>query len=232
MLGALSLAIWNDIVTPYDDQFNEWHTREHMPERIGIPGFLRGRRYEAIDAAIRYFTLYELADESVLNGPHYKALLNAPTPWSVQSTAQFLNNYRGVCRVVHSRTLQAGGNAVLLRVDLGHEALPPSQVIDALARDVLRKPGVCGFHLMRCDRDLSGTQTTLQSSRKIALPDVAIMIDLYRAGSVTTITRESHELAEALWPGRPIIADSYRLQCEIIDEPCEDVLKTVASVSA
>ena len=68
MLGPLSIAIWNDIVEEYDGEFNAWHTREHMPERIGIPGFLRGRRYEAIDAGIRYFTLYELEGEGVLTG--------------------------------------------------------------------------------------------------------------------------------------------------------------------
>ena len=50
LLGQAVVAIWNDVAPEGREQFYEWHNHEHMPERVGIPGFLRGRRYHAADA--------------------------------------------------------------------------------------------------------------------------------------------------------------------------------------
>jgi hypothetical protein len=36
--GTAFLAIWHDIAAEGEPEYNLWHTREHMPERVGIPG--------------------------------------------------------------------------------------------------------------------------------------------------------------------------------------------------
>ena len=41
------LALWNDFDPARDAEYECWHTFEHVPERVGIPGFLSGRRYVA-----------------------------------------------------------------------------------------------------------------------------------------------------------------------------------------
>ncbi len=38
------MIIWADIDLNYVLRFQEWHNCEHVPERMSIPGFLRGRR--------------------------------------------------------------------------------------------------------------------------------------------------------------------------------------------
>jgi hypothetical protein len=38
------LAIRHDIRAEGEPEYNRWHTREHMPERLGIPGLEAGRR--------------------------------------------------------------------------------------------------------------------------------------------------------------------------------------------
>ena len=38
-------AFWADVEASGEADYNDWHTREHMPERCGVPGFLRGRRW-------------------------------------------------------------------------------------------------------------------------------------------------------------------------------------------
>ncbi len=53
------------------DDFHEWHNREHMPERVGIPGFRRGRRYVAISGAPEFFNLYEADSPETLAGQDY-----------------------------------------------------------------------------------------------------------------------------------------------------------------
>ena len=47
LAGQAVVAIWNGIAPEGRTEFYEWHNREHMPERVGIPGFRRGRRYIA-----------------------------------------------------------------------------------------------------------------------------------------------------------------------------------------
>ena len=39
------LVIWHDLLPEAKIEWEQWHTHEHMPERVGIPGFLGGRRY-------------------------------------------------------------------------------------------------------------------------------------------------------------------------------------------
>ena len=78
LAGEAVVAIWNDIPADTREQFYDWHINEHMPERVGIPGFRRGRRYIAIDAATRpeFFTLYELDTMQVAQGTDYANRLN------------------------------------------------------------------------------------------------------------------------------------------------------------
>ncbi|MGH8056431.1 MAG: hypothetical protein ACREOH_04245, partial [Candidatus Entotheonellia bacterium] len=57
--GQGLLAVWMDIPAHVEDDFNRWYNEEHIAERVGIPGFLNGRRYLAIDGAPKYVALYD-----------------------------------------------------------------------------------------------------------------------------------------------------------------------------
>src|SRR5439155_26673945 len=46
-LGSAILAFWADVEPAGEADFNDWHTREHMPERVGVPGLPRGRPHLA-----------------------------------------------------------------------------------------------------------------------------------------------------------------------------------------
>ena len=79
--GQGLLVIWNDIEAGHEAEFREWHTREHMPERLAIPGFLHGRRLFSPTATPRWLTLYETASPDVLRSPAYLERLDAPSAW-------------------------------------------------------------------------------------------------------------------------------------------------------
>ena len=86
LAGLGVVAIWHDIAPEGRDDFYEWHNREHMPERVGIPGFRRGRRFVAIEGRPEYFNLYEADSAETLGGQDYLNRLNAPTsPSSTRS---------------------------------------------------------------------------------------------------------------------------------------------------
>ena len=80
--GSGILSIWNDIAAESDAFYERWYMGEHFPERLGVPGFLRGRRYEAIQADRKYFSFYDLENADVLFSDAYLARLNAPTAWT------------------------------------------------------------------------------------------------------------------------------------------------------
>src|SRR5260370_40541639 len=97
-LGKAILAFWADVDASGEADYNDWHTREHMPERCGVPGFLRGRRYVAVAAAPKYFMMYETETLETLASPAYVERLNNPTPWTRKCLALFRNSNRTACR--------------------------------------------------------------------------------------------------------------------------------------
>ena len=47
------LAIFNNVAPGREAEFEEWFQHEHLAERLAVPGFLIGRRHEAISAQPR-----------------------------------------------------------------------------------------------------------------------------------------------------------------------------------
>ena len=97
LAGQAVVAIWNGIAEEGRTEFYEWHNREHMPERVGIPGFRRGRRYIAKYGHPEFFTLYEADSAEVLVGQDYLNRLNNPTPWTkLVPPTYFRDTSRGI----------------------------------------------------------------------------------------------------------------------------------------
>jgi hypothetical protein len=161
------------------EDFFEWHPREHMVERLGIPGFLRGRRYSAVEADVEFLTLYELRDVEVLVSDIYKQRLTSPTPWSTKTLPAFRNNVRGACRVHFSEGYAMGGfvHTVRFRAPEGQE----SKVVAALKRDVLpgliERPRITGVHLVENDVGLTAGNAGNQRGRDIALPHLVLLVE-------------------------------------------------------
>ena len=71
MLGRAAVAMWWDVPPDVRAEWEDWHSHEHMPERLGIPGFLRGTRWVADSGAPSYFVLYETRDRKTMtSGAH------------------------------------------------------------------------------------------------------------------------------------------------------------------
>ena len=125
LAGEAFVAIWHDIVPEGKAEFYAWHTREHMPERLNVAGFLRGRRYLAEDGTPEYFNLFEVQTAEVLTSAEYVARLNNPTPWTQRALPHFRNVSRSLCSVGASMGRSQGGVILTGRV----EAIP-GQVLE------------------------------------------------------------------------------------------------------
>jgi hypothetical protein len=80
-------------------EWEHWHSSEHMPERLAIPGFLRGTRWVARSGEPSYFVLYEVAELATITTGAYLERLNNPTPWSRKMMPHHRNMVRSLCAV-------------------------------------------------------------------------------------------------------------------------------------
>ena len=73
--GKGMLIVYNEVKPRHERDFNEWYNREHIDERVNLPGFHRARRYVAVRASPKYLATYECDTVSDLADPGYLALL-------------------------------------------------------------------------------------------------------------------------------------------------------------
>ena len=139
------LAIWNDCAPEGEAHYERWYKSEHMQERVGVPGFRFGRRYERLAGGDRrFFTFYEVESPDVLSSRAYVERLENPTPWTSESMKYFRNMVRTVCDQRVAAGDLIGSHAVVLRAD---EAMAPTPEAGALAVKFAGEPGVARVQL-------------------------------------------------------------------------------------
>jgi hypothetical protein len=99
------LAIFNNVAPGREAEFEEWFQHEHLAERIAVPGFLLGRRYEAVSGGLRYFNFYLTQSASVLKSAAYLERLDHPTPITKTVMSGI---FKDMNRTVCHRTLRLG----------------------------------------------------------------------------------------------------------------------------
>jgi len=118
MKGAGFLLLWNDIEPAVEPEYNLWHSGEHVPQRVNVPGILAGRRYARTgDGTQRYLTIYELESTAVLSSAPYLALMEGPTPWSRRMCNHFRNITRVACHRLASAGAGMGAFLLMIRMD-------------------------------------------------------------------------------------------------------------------
>lgn len=185
LLGCGAVVVWNDVVPEGREQFYRWHDKEHVPERLAIAGFRRGRRYVRPGHSPEWLTVYEADDVDVLTSPAYLARLNAPTTLTQQTLRFFRNTSRAVCRLVHSSGTSSGGHVLAMRIDV-----PPRQgaAFVAAMRDrvfprALEVPGLVACHLLAADRDASYIDTAESRTRTFDVPAWVLLAEATRAAA-------------------------------------------------
>ncbi len=193
LLGKGALMIWHDIVPEGEVDYNEWHSKEHMLERIGVPGFLRGHRYGAESASPRYVNFYEVEDIAVLTSQPYLDRLNDPTPWTRRALPYFRNNSRTLCRVVASFGQGVPGRLLTLAISPGEQpdALRAWLVDEALP-GLLERPGIIGAHLLEGDPAASRTETAERRLRgqADAVADWVVLVGAYEPDALEQVARD------------------------------------------
>lgn len=168
MLGAAALAMWWDMAPAMRDEFEHWHSHEHFPERLALPGFRRASRWSDADGGEGFFVLYEVQDLQALASPEYLARLNAPTPWSRAMMPHHRNMVRSPSTVLFSRGSAIAAHAVTVRFSAapGREESLAGH-LRGLVEELAARKGMAGAHVLR-NESLSIAPTTEQRIRGLA----------------------------------------------------------------
>jgi hypothetical protein len=209
--GEAVVAIWNGIEPDAREQYYDWHINEHMPERVGIPGFRRGRRYIAADPTTHpeFFTLYEADTMPVLQGSGYTDRLNNPTPATGATTAQFTDTFRALSRVLISHGPGMGAALLTIRFDCDDQHLI---AIRAMVRAASQASRVTGAHLCQSDVAASLIRTTETKDRTDIRPPPScfIMVEATGPEALTDILLDRALLGAGATP--PFERGVYRLE--------------------
>ena len=201
------LAIFNNVAPGREDEFEEWFQHEHLAERIAVPGFLLGRRHEAISARPRYFNYYLTQSPDVLNSAAYLGRLDKPTPMTRTVMSEiFKDMIRTVCRRTFRLGTMRGTNVVTVRLGEAPAEATLKATVERLIQD---KAVACGEVWQATDPlefPVSLEERLRGGDRKIA---ACLLLETLRAP-------EAEKIAAALaneFAGADV--GVYRLLCEI-----------------
>ncbi len=186
LAGQGMLMTSMDVDPEHEAEFNEWYDREHLAERVAIPGFLEARRYVAVEAAPKYLGLYSTATFEALSSPAYRAALANQTAWSKTNISRFRNMGRAVARITASRGQGRGAalGLVRLRPEAGsHDALR-GRIEAKLAPSGLA--GIVSMHLLESDPRLS-TSLTEPDAPNPGASDWYVLVDGSEVESVSGV---------------------------------------------
>ena len=186
LLGKAAVAMWWDMAAAHRSEFEDWHSHEHFPERLRIPGFQRGSRWACAKGGEGFFILYELASYDTLTSPAYFARLNDPTPWSTKMMPRHQNMVRSQCQVLQSHGGGMAATMLTVRLSPMPERAEALQAhLSELLAELPQRPGVTAAHLLRTQTP-QAAPTTEQRIRggADAVADWIVLAGGYDAGAL------------------------------------------------
>ncbi|WP_208512147.1 DUF4286 family protein, partial [Variovorax paradoxus] len=144
-------------VDPAADEadFNRWYDREHVEERVRIPGFLSGARYVSLEGGRRYLGLYRTASLEVFRSAGYRAAFERQTPWSIANLDRMRDPIRRVCAVRAVTGFGSGSHIAVLPLEVASDAAALAERAVEAGRRLAEQPGFVQSFLLQPDVALS-----------------------------------------------------------------------------
>jgi len=169
LLGNAVLVNWGGILPDKETNYNEWHSKEHMPERISLPGFLRGYRAVGVDGTEinhKYFMMYEAEKKEIFVSKEYLERLNNPTKWTKEILSSYLSPSRTICSVISTKSIGLGGFILTIRfLDNNIQNQHHVERLKLLTREVTDFQGVTGMHVLLGDSSYGQMNTEEKKHR-------------------------------------------------------------------
>src|SRR5665213_1149565 len=215
-LAGTGMLLTSMDIDPSDEpDFNRWYDREHLLERVAIPGFIEARRYLAHQGSPKYLCLYSTKTFAVLDSPAYRAALAHPTEWSKATLPRFKNMIRAIARITISRG-QGRGSAlgiIRLRPLAGGADRLRATLADKL--DPAKSDGIISMHLIESDPVFSKPLTAEPAVTDPGAGDWFVLIDATDVKAIAAAVAARFAGATAFEGGSWISAGTYRLMWDL-----------------
>ena len=213
LLGPAAMLLSFDVTADAVDEHDDWHTHEHLPERLSIPGFLRGTRWVAVQGQPRYFVLYEVEGLATLASAAYLERLNNPSAWTTKMMPGYRGMSRGFCSVAGSFGAGLGQACLLVRFTPapGTESALQAWLLQELLPALPGTPGLGSAHLLQ--GAATPAMTREQSIRGADAPVAwAILVIGYRQEALADLAQQALGGSELQRRGAAAVAAAlYRL---------------------
>jgi hypothetical protein len=144
------LLVWTDVDPAHEADFNRWYDREHMDERVAIPGFVFARRFQRIGGGRKYLALYRTESLAVFDSPAYRTAFANQTQWSVDNFTRMRDTVRCVGTIAATAGAGTGGAAALIVFPAARLRDARKELEDAVSRD-----GIVSGYVLEPDARLS-----------------------------------------------------------------------------
>ena len=82
LLGDGVLIVWVDLLEDARREADSWYVQEHLPERVTHAGYLRSRRFQAVNASPMYMSVFEASTPMELASEGYSRITSRINPRS------------------------------------------------------------------------------------------------------------------------------------------------------
>lgn len=179
------LAIWHDCRPGRATEFEHWFQGEHLFERLEVPGFLYGRRHQAVSGSPGFFNFYLTEDPAVLVSPAYRDRLDHPTPTTRTIMAEvFINMSRTVCVRSVRRGRFRGAYAVTVRATQAGDLSGAEAWLDEMTQRDAVASGEVWIAADTAGQPASVEETLRGGDRKI---DACLMLETLREADATAL---------------------------------------------
>ncbi len=205
------LAIFNNVAAGRKSEFEAWFQHEHLAERLAIPGFLSGRRHQAVSGQPRYFNFYETQSADVLKSEAYLARLEHPTAMTrVTMSEIFKDMIRTVCHCTYRRGAMRGAATITVRFSERPDEQTLRTTIEGYMQDKAVACGEIWSAVNAAEFPVSEEERLRGGDRKI---EACLVIETLR---VQDAERIATSIAHAFPQGEIGV---YRLLCELRASP-------------
>ena len=185
------LFVWTSADPDHELDFNRWYDREHVEERVRIPGFVSGTRYQSVRGPRKYLGLYRTVSLAAFQTPDYFKAFGQQTPWSLTNLQRMVDPMRRVCAIEAETGRGTGAWLAVLRQGasaMGQDAEAVAGMA-ALGEKLLRIDGVIATRLLTPDAKLSGPLPAEQQEGRVL--DPIFLIDASSEGAAVTAANEA-----------------------------------------
>jgi hypothetical protein len=184
--GKGMLVVYTEVKPRHERDLNEWYNREHIDERVNLPGFHRARRYVSVKGSPKYLATYECDSVDDLATPGYLHLLANQTPWSNRVTGRFTRFTRMTLRVQLDLTHGEGGALTTVRFVPAPMRKPLMDWLRKALPEAIARPGMVGAAVLENDLEVANAPAASRSMDRPKADQIEWLVMLEGADPAVT----------------------------------------------